>query len=64
MRAYVAVTGLLFVLIVISHVVRAFVEKGVVHDVGFILLTLVLVILVCWAGVLLRKNPSPVGSNG
>ena len=61
MRAYVAVTGLLFVLIVISHVVRVFVEKGVVHDVGFILLTLVPVILACWAGILLRKKPSPVG---
>jgi hypothetical protein len=63
MRAYVAVTGVLFVLIVISHVVRFFVEKGVVHDVAFILVTLVPVILAWWAGILLRKNPSPVRSN-
>ncbi|MGH7604090.1 MAG: hypothetical protein ACRENK_08860 [Gemmatimonadaceae bacterium] len=63
MRAYVAVTGLLFVLVVISHIVRAFAETGLVRDIGFIALTFGLVVLAAWAGLLLRKSPGTVRSN-
>jgi hypothetical protein len=58
MRAYVAVTGILFLLIAISHIVRAFLEKGLVHDLGFIVLTIIVVLLSIWAGSLLRKQPA------
>jgi len=58
MRAYVAVTGLLFLLIAISHIVRAFLEKGLVRDLRFIVPTIIVVFLAIWAGSLLRKQPA------
>ncbi|MGH7650712.1 MAG: hypothetical protein ACREMS_02615 [Gemmatimonadaceae bacterium] len=63
MRVYVAVTGLLFILVAISHVVRAFAERNLFSDIGFIVLTLLLVVLAAWAAWLLRKNPTPPGAN-
>jgi cytochrome c oxidase subunit IV len=62
MRAYVAVTGMLFVLVAISHVVRIFAEKDLLRDVGFIVLTILLLVLAGWAGTLLRKNPASTRS--
>ena len=59
MRGYVAVTGVLFVIIAISHIARAFLEKGLVRDRGFLALTVLVVLLAVWAGVLLRKQPTP-----
>ena len=58
MKAYVAVTGLLFLLIAVSHIVRAFLEKGLVRDLGFIVLTILVIFLAIWAAVLLRKQPT------
>jgi len=63
MRTYVAVTGLLFVIIAISHIARVFLEKGLVRDLGFFALTLLVVLLAVWACVLLRKQPTPVRPN-
>jgi hypothetical protein len=56
MRTYVGVTGLLFLLIAITHIVRAFLEQGLVHDPGFIVLTIMAVLVAIWAGSLLRKQ--------
>ena len=60
MRGYVAITGLLFVIVTITHVARAFFEQAIVRDPGFLIATLVVVILAVWAGALLRKEPTPV----
>jgi hypothetical protein len=35
-----------------------FVENGLVHDLGFIVLTIIVVLLAIWAGSLLRKQPA------
>jgi cytochrome c oxidase subunit IV len=64
MRTYVAVTGLLFVIIAISHIVRAFLEKGLVRNLGFLSLTVLVVLLAVWASALLRKQPTPVQPHG
>jgi hypothetical protein len=59
MRAYVAVTGVLFAAITVAHIWRAYEEgAGVVHDVLFLALTAVAAAISVWAFVLLRGGQS------
>jgi hypothetical protein len=57
MRAYVMTTGVLFGLITLAHIWRAFEEgSGLATDPGFILLTLAAAALCLWAWRLIRLS--------
>lgn len=61
MKAYIATTGVIFILITALHVLRACYETDLAKDPGYILLTLLTAGLSVWAGCLLlgaKKNPS------
>jgi hypothetical protein len=59
MKAYVITTGIVFALITLMHILRAFAEgPRMVKDPIFILLTLLAAGLTVWAWRLLRR-PSP-----
>jgi hypothetical protein len=56
MRAYIVVTGVLFALITIAHILRAIDEGAhVATDPWFILLTLAAAALSFWSLLLLRR---------
>ncbi len=60
MKAYIATTGIIFVLLTAVHVLRACYETHLATDPGYILLTLLSAGLSIWAGRLLlrpAKNP-------
>ena len=54
MRAYIATTGVLFVLLAVAHVFRVFQEPHLARDPWFLLTTLLSVILAGWAFRLYR----------
>jgi hypothetical protein len=56
MRAYVAVTGVLFVLISGLHVVRVFAEPNMARDPFFILTTVIGVGMAFWALTVFRRS--------
>lgn len=56
MKVYVIITGLIFVLITISHVVRMIVEPHVLTEPVYLFLTLLSTALFIWAVVLLRRS--------
>ena len=56
MKAYVITTGLVFVLLTVAHIWRAFVETELATKPWFILITLSPAVLSLWAGSLLRRN--------
>ena len=57
MRAYVMTTGVLFGLITLAHVWRAFEEgRGLATDLSFILLTIAAAALCLWAWRLIRLS--------
>jgi hypothetical protein len=58
MKAYVTITGILFGLITLAHVLRM-IEEGprLATDPGFLLLTLVAAALGVWAWRLVRLSP-------
>ena len=59
MKAYVITTGIVFALITLMHILRAFAEgPRMAKDPVFILLTLLAAGLAVWAWRLLRR-PSP-----
>jgi len=58
MRAYLATTGTLFVLLALVHVWRAFEERHLARDPWFILTTLIAAALSAWALTLFRQNRS------
>jgi hypothetical protein len=57
MRAYLATTGVIFLLIVIAHIARV-VDEGtrLLYEPEFVPLTLLALALAIWAGVLLRRR--------
>ena len=61
MRAYVATTGILFVLLAVAHVVRAFQETHLVREPWFWLVTVLPCALAVWA-LRLYGKASPVAS--
>jgi hypothetical protein len=59
MRAYLATTGVLFVLLTVAHVVRAFQETHLVREPWFWLVTVLPCVLAVWA-LRLYTKASPV----
>ncbi|HYT73082.1 MAG TPA: hypothetical protein VEK78_16975 [Gemmatimonadales bacterium] len=59
MRAYVITTGVIFSLLVVAHVWRIVAEPHLATDPGYILITLAAGLLSVWAGLVLRRSPSP-----
>jgi hypothetical protein len=55
MKFYVIITGAIFALITISHVVRMFIEPHVLTEPIWLLLTLISAALAIWAVVVLRR---------
>ena len=58
MKAYIATTGVLFLLLTVVHILRAFQETGMARDPWFILMTLLSFALSIWALMVLRKKAS------
>jgi hypothetical protein len=57
MRAYVAITGVLFGLLTIAHLVRAYLEGArVAGEPVFIVFTVLSLALCIWAGQLIRGS--------
>jgi hypothetical protein len=60
MKAYVITTGMVFCLITLAHIARAFAEGlHLATDPWFILLTVVTAALSLWAWRLIRRSPHP-----
>ena len=58
MRAYVAITGIAFALIVVAHIARLFAEGSwLLQEPSFILTSLLSLGLTIWATLLLFKRP-------
>lgn len=57
MRSYLATTGILFVLLTVAHIVRAFQETHLVREPWFWLVTVIPGVLAVWALKLFRKAP-------
>lgn len=58
MRPYLATTGLLFLLLTVAHVVRAFQETHLAREPWFWLVTILPFILSLWALRLYRMRPA------
>ena len=57
MKTYVMITGVLFALIVVAHIMRIFAEsRGLATDPFFIGITLLAGALSVWAAMLLRRS--------
>lgn len=57
MKAYLAVSGTLFLLVVIAHAARVAVEgTGLLHDAGWLALTGLAMAMAGWALLLLRRS--------
>ncbi len=57
MRAYLATTGILFVLLTVAHIVRVFQETHLVREPWFWLVTVIPGVLAVWAAKLFRETP-------
>jgi len=55
MKAYIATTGVLFILLTVAHVVRAFQETHLAREPWFWLVTVIPAILAVWALRLFRR---------
>ena len=55
MRAYVATTGVIFLLLTLAHVVRAFQERNLISEPWFWLVTVLPAVLAAWALRLYRR---------
>ena len=55
MKLYLIITGIIFALITIAHIVRMAVEPHVLTEPVYLLLTLVSAALAIWAVLLLRR---------
>lgn len=59
MKAYLITTGIIFALITIAHIWRIVAEsRALLHDPGFLALTLAAALLSLWAAMLLRRQRS------
>jgi hypothetical protein len=56
MRAYLATTGVLFVLLTVVHIVRVFQETHLAREPWFWLVTVLAIVLAVWALRLYRKT--------
>lgn len=56
MKAYLATTGILFVLLTVAHIVRGVQETHLIREPWFILLTIAPCILAVWALRLYRQT--------
>jgi hypothetical protein len=56
MRAYLATTGILFVLLTVAHIVRVFQETHLAREPWFWLVTVLPTVLAVWALRLYRKT--------
>ena len=59
MRVYVITTGVIFGLLVVAHLWRMVAEPHLATDPGYLVITLAAALLGLWAGLLLRRSPSP-----
>ena len=59
MRAYVATTGAIFVLLTVAHVVRVFQETHLAREPWFWLVTVLPAVFAFWALRLYRRAPAP-----
>jgi hypothetical protein len=59
MKAYIATTGVLFLLLTVIHILRFFQEAGMARDPWYWLITLLAFALSVWALTLLRKAARP-----
>jgi hypothetical protein len=59
MKAYLATTGILFVLLTVAHIVRVFQETHLAREPGFWLVTVVPCVLAVWALRLFRQTARP-----
>lgn len=55
MKVYVIITGVIFALITIAHVVRMVMEPHVLTEPVYLFLTLLSAVLAIWAVVVLRR---------
>jgi hypothetical protein len=55
MKAYVVTTGVIFALLVVSHIWRISVESHLATDPFFILTTIIAALLTIWAGRLVWR---------
>jgi hypothetical protein len=55
MKAYIATTGTLFVLLALAHVIRVFQEPHLASDPWFLITTLLSLVLAGWAFRLYRS---------
>lgn len=56
MRAYTIITGAIFALVTIAHILRMATESHVLSEPVYILLTLLTAVLTGWAVYLLRRS--------
>lgn len=56
MRAYLATTGIVFMLLTVAHIVRVFQETHLVREPWFWLVTVIPGVLAVWALKLFRKT--------
>jgi hypothetical protein len=56
MKTYVAITGVLFALVVAAHVWRMFLEPRLVHEASFWLITAFAAGMSAWAFIVLRRS--------
>ena len=56
MKVYVIITGVIFALITIAHVVRMVMEPHVLTEPVYLFLTLLSAVLAIWAVVVLRRS--------
>ncbi len=60
MKAYLATTGVLFILLTVAHIVRIFQETHLAREPWFWLVTIVPGIFAIWALRLYRMRPADV----
>jgi hypothetical protein len=64
MKAYLATTGILFVLLTVAHVVRVFQETHLAREPWFWLVTVLPFLLAIWALRLYRTRPAGARLHG
>ena len=57
MRTYLATTGILFAIVAVAHLWRATIERNLVRDPWFVLLSVLAAALSIWAFTLFRRAP-------
>ena len=55
MKAYIATTGILFVLLFVAHATRVFSEPHLARDPWFVLTSIISIVLAVWAFRLYRS---------